>query len=291
MQDLKGTIVRITTKDRLELHGLLFEPSKRTTNALVHVHGWVGNFYENKFIDYITREAISRGFAFLTFNNRGAGIINDFIKREKTKIEYIRIGGSLEEFEDCVLDIKAAVNFLSEKGYKKIILQGHSLGCQKITFYKYKTRDQRIKSLILLAPVDDIPFTKRRLKNNYAKALDVAKEMVKKSKSNNPVPKWVAFYPLLNAKMFLSVADPKSASGKIFDYSGELEEIKNMNCPILAIFGSNDEYQSNPDGKLKILKENVEDCDIKLVQGAGHGFVGFEGELSKLIGNWLKSHK
>ena len=91
----KAELVRIATKDGLELQGLLFEPKKKTSQALIHVHGWVGNFYENKFIDCIADEAVSNGLGFLTFNNRGAGIVNDFIKKKKSKIEYVRIGGSL----------------------------------------------------------------------------------------------------------------------------------------------------------------------------------------------------
>ena len=288
---MKISFQRITTGDGLELHGLLFEPNKKTTNVLIHIHGWVGNFYENKFIDCIAKEAASRGFAFLTFNNRGAGIVNDFIKRKKSKIDYVRIGGSLEEFKDCIFDIKAAVNFLSKKGYKRIILQGHSLGCQKTIFYKYKTEDKRVKGLILLAPVDDIGFTKEQLKNKYKKALKIAKQMVEKGKGDKFVPKWMEFYPLLSAKMFLNIADPKSASGRIFDYSGNFKEIQSINCPKLAVFDSKDDYQSDSGEKLEILKENIKDCDIKLVQNAGHGFVGFEEKLSKLIGNWLKAQK
>lgn len=91
-------------------------------------------------------------------------------------------------------------------------------------------------------------------------------------------------YLLLNAKMFLSVIDLESSSERIFNYSGKLTEIKNINCSILAIFGFKDEYQSNSGGKLKILKENVKDCNIKLVKNAGYGFIGFEERLSKLVG-------
>jgi len=280
---------RITTKDGLELHGLLFEPNRRTNKALIHIHGWVGNFYENKFIDYIAKEVASKGFSFLTFNNRGAGIINDFIKRDKSKVSYARIGGSLEEFKDCVFDIKAAVDFLSKKGYEKIALQGHSLGCQKATFYKYKTKDKRIRSLVLLAPVDDVAFTKNTFKNKYKEALKIAREMVKRGRDNNPVPKWMAFYESLNASMFLNVADPESASGRIFDFSGKLKEIKNVNCPVFVVFGSKDNYQANPEEKLNILRKNVENCNVKLVKNADHGFIASERKLSKLIANWLKS--
>jgi pimeloyl-ACP methyl ester carboxylesterase len=284
---MKVSFQRLTTKDGLELHGLLFEPDKKTTKAIIHVHGWVGNFYENKFIDYIAKEAISKGFALLTFNNRGAGIVNDFIKRKGKKLSYVRIGGSLEKFEDCIFDIKSAIDFLSKNGYKKIVLEGHSLGCQKATFYKYKTKDKRVQRLILLAPVDDVSFTKSAFKSKYKESLKIAREMIKKGKGDRPVPKWMAFYELLNAKMFLNVADPESTSGSIFDFSGDLKEIKNVNCQVLVIFGSKDDYQSSPEEKLRLLKRKVKNCDIELVRNAGHGFTGFEDKLSKLIANWL----
>lgn len=287
MKQLKGELVRITTKDALELQGLLFEPERKTTSALIHVHGWIGNFYENKFIDFIANETVSKGFTFLTFNNRGNGIITDLIKREKSKVNYVRVGGSLERFEDCVLDIQAAIDFLSERGYEKIILQGHSLGCQKITFYQNKTRDKRIKGLILLAPVDDVGFTKELLKDKYQKSLNVARKMVEDGRSDEAVSKEMAFYPLLSARMFLNVASPTSSSGRIFNYSGALKEIKSIACPKLAIFDTEDKYQSNPNGKLKILKDNLKNCRIQLIENAGHGFVGFEEQLSNSIGKWI----
>lgn len=41
--------------------------------------------------------------------------------------------------------------------------------------------------------------------------------------------------------------------------------------------------------KLKIIEENIKDCDVKLVENTGHGFVNFEEKISKLAGNWLKT--
>ena len=293
MKSLKGELVRITTKDELELPGLLYEPGKRTTYALIHVHGWNGNFYENKFIDFIARESVANGHAFLTFNNRGTGFIVDLIRR-KRKVEYVKIGGSVEKFEDCIIDIKAAVDFLNKRGYKKIILQGHSTGCQKIAFYQYRTNDQRVKGLIELAPVDDVALVKRLLGKKYEKSLKISKSMVKRGEGEEPIPKWISFTNsygkiiMLTARRYLSIADPTTTGGRIFNYSGKLKEIKSVNRPIFAIFGSKDEYEYRPEEKLKILKKNVKKCDIRLIKNAGHGFVGFETELSKSVSSWIK---
>jgi pimeloyl-ACP methyl ester carboxylesterase len=285
---MKISFQRIITKDGLELHGLLYEPNKKTDKVLIHVHAWVGNFYENRFLDLIAKEAVSSGFAFFAFNNRGAGIVTDFIKRNKSGFKYERIGGSLEKFEDCILDINAAIDFLDRKGYVSVVLEGHSTGCQKITYFKYKTDNKKIEGLIELSPADDIAVSKRILKERYSEALSVARKMVKNSKGNNSVPKWMAFYPLLSANTFISVADPESSSGRIFDYSGGLKEIKNLNCPILAILGSKDEYQDDPQGKLKILNKQAKECSVEILLNASHWFVGHEAVLAKLIGIWLK---
>lgn len=67
--NIKGELIRITIDDGLELQGMLFEPKKKSDQAVIRIHGWTGNFYENIFIDAIAKEITSKGFAFLTFNN------------------------------------------------------------------------------------------------------------------------------------------------------------------------------------------------------------------------------
>lgn len=287
-QKILGELVRITTKDGLELHSLLFEPKIKTDKVLIHVHGWTGNFYENKFIDFIAKEAISKGFAFLTFNNRGAGMVQEFIKRNKSQVKYKKIGGSLEKFEECLLDISAAVNFIASRGYNKIVLEGHSSGCQKIVFYQYKSKDKKIKGLVLLAPVDDVGFTKRHFARKYKKALAIARKLANKN-TQAMVPQWMAFSPMFSAGVFLTVADPNSLSGRIFDYSGRLAEIRSMHLPVLAIFGSEDDYQIDPDEKLGVLRKRLKECDTILIKQGTHGFVGCEKELSVSIGKWLEN--
>lgn len=290
MRGLKGELIRFDTKDGLELQGLLFEPDTKTKNILIHVHAWMGNFYENKFLDYIAKESVSNNLAFLTFNNRGNGIITDILKSGAQKGDYKRIGGSLEKFEDCISDISAAIDFASKRGYDKIILEGHSLGCQKVAFYKYETGDKKVIGEIHLAPVDDIEYVKRLLGDKYKHSLKIAEDMVKNGLHDKPVPKEMAYYPLMPARRWLDVSSTKTRHGSVFNYSGELKEIKSAGCPILAIFGSKDDYESEPEKKLEILKSEVKNCDTKLFRGANHWFSGYENELAKLISGWIKSN-
>ena len=289
MSNLKGELVRIKTQDNLELHGILFEPNQKSTTALIHVHGWTGNFYEDIFIECIAKALISK-VALLTFNTRGAGHVQEFIKRKSSKIDYVKIGGSLEIFEDCILDIGSAIHFLSRRGYKSVILQGHSTGCQKVTFYKYKIQDKRVKGLILLEPTDDPSIVKKMLGKRYSKALEIAQEMIKDGRENKPMPISIQFGTMLSAQKFLSISDPNTIEGRLFNYSGKLKEIREIKCPVLAVFGSNTEYQKNPVKSLEILKRKMKRCDTTLIRDTNHWFVNHETELGKFICMWIKSN-
>ncbi len=286
---LRGELARIETKDFLELQGLLFEPGKKSSKAIIHVHGWTGNFYENKFLEFIAKEAVLKGFAFLTFNTRGAGHVQEFIRQKGSKPECVKIGGSLEKFEDCLTDIEAAINFLEKRGFDRFVLQGHSTGCQKAAFYMLKTKDRRAKGLILLEPTDDPSVSRRFLGNRYQEAMEIARKMVKEGKENAPMPEWLPFGVMLSAQKFLSMSDPNSAEGELFNYSGELKKAGQIDCPVLAIFGENTEYQEKPGEKLELLKEKMQNCETKLFENTNHWFYGREAQLAKTICQWAES--
>ncbi len=290
MAGIKCELVRIETKDNLELQGLLYEPKIKTGKILMHTHAWIGNFYENLFIDYIAKEAIAKGFAFLTYNNRGAGIITDFIKKEKEKRAYFRSGGSIEIFEDCIIDISAGIDFVSQRGYKQIILEGHSLGCQKIAFYESKKNDRRIKAIVLLSPIDDIAYVRRLLGDKYDSLLKTAQEMKEKGDGNNLIPQNMAFYPLMSVNRYLDLMDPATTHGNILNYSDNLKEIKKISKPILAIFGSNDDYENQPQKTLALIEKKLR-WDTCLIQNTDHWFFGQEEKLSNSIFSWIEQGK
>ncbi len=281
---MQSELIRFKTKDNLKLQGLLYEPKQETNKAIIHVHGWIGNFYENTFIDSIANSALQKNIAFFTFNNRGAGIVTEFIRNDKRE----NIGSSLEIFEESIFDIEEAVNFMQKKGYKEIILQGHSLGCQKIIYRQNSKKDRRIKGLILLSPVNDVEFVSKKIlgKSKYKKSIKIAKEMIQNGKGQDAVPGWMQFYPLLSANMFIQVSDPASTSGKIFDYSGELIELKNIETPVLAIFGSKDNYQIEPAEKLEFLKNTI-GCSTFLMNNSDHWFTSHERVLAKNVLQWI----
>ncbi|MGA5262997.1 alpha/beta hydrolase [Streptomyces griseoincarnatus] len=133
------------TEDGLELHGVLVPPTDRSFATLVHVHGKCGNFYQNYFIRVFAEECARRGLGFLAMNTRGRDCLADMLVGESV----MYLGGSLERFEDCLLDIDLMYGMAAQNS-DSVILQGHSFGCEKVLHYASQ-RDPRVP-LVLLSP-------------------------------------------------------------------------------------------------------------------------------------------
>lgn len=284
----ESLLVRLKTSDGLELQGLLFEPRGAGGAIVIHVHGWTGNFYENLFLDNIAKELNSRGISFLTFNNRGAGHIQEFLARKKDSLKCVKIGGSLERFEDCILDINSSVSFARKRGYRKIILQGHSTGAQKSAFYIIRKGAADMAGLVLLEPTDDPWVMKNLLGKKYSRLLRLAKDNVESGKPSTPIPE--KYFPygfgIISSARFLSMSQPTTNEEKLFSYSGNLSEIRRIKVPIFVVFGSNTEWQKNYLKAIGRMKSAAIDCEAKVIRGANHLFSGHEGALGRAVAAW-----
>ncbi|MBS3141400.1 DUF1749 domain-containing protein, partial [Candidatus Woesearchaeota archaeon] len=146
---MQGTIVEIKTPDKLPLYGL-YNKVNKSKSILINIHGTASNFYENYFMMPLVKLLEKEGISSLSTNNRGASVMQ----------VYPHAGAAIEHFEDCVLDIDAWVDYALSQGYKKIILQGHSLGTEKVVYYMNKGKNVRnINAIILLAPADSYGHT------------------------------------------------------------------------------------------------------------------------------------
>lgn len=144
-QEANLRLVQFEATDGLRLNGLLADAGSDIT--IIHIHGKGGNFYENNFVRKMYSEYPKMGFNFLAFNNRGHSTYVEAY--HSGQITYV--GSAVEEFKDCLLDLDAAIKFAHTIG-QRVVLQGHSFGCEKITFYALYW-DASVP-LVLLSPCD-----------------------------------------------------------------------------------------------------------------------------------------
>lgn len=292
---MKTTFNRIYTSDGLELHGLLYEPDEETKSVLVHVHGMGGNFYENKYLDFIAKKLTDDGFAFCVFNNRGCEFIKDTYRIvDEKEPELVRVGTTYEKFEESVLDIKAFIDFAEQRGFSDIHLSGHSLGCPKTAYYMAETSDERIKSLLLLSPSDMLGLV-RSNKEQFEKDITEAKKLVSENKGEAILSDWVwGEYPV-SASAYLSLFDD-GAKDAIFNFHNsedKLEVLGKIKVPTYAVMGTKDDALVVP------IEETFSRLEASLISSpkkktevlgdANHGYRGHEQEIANAVSGWLMS--
>ena len=282
---MKQELVRIKSIDGIEMPGILYSPDNDVNKIVIHVHGLNGNFYENRFIDDIAKAYTDCGYAFLTFNNRGRDFITELLKGD----DFVIIGGSLERFKDCILDLDGVINWVKDKGYNEIVLEGHSYGCNKVLYYYSHKKSDLIKKIVLLAPCDIPSECKKFLsKEEYDKARDDSTRLVQEEKefelidfsvmANGKIAAGTYYYDFLpgGEDDFIRYADGED---------GKSEILSSINVPTLIIFGDVDEcvLTQSMDVVKKFLTNNIKNCDIQIIPGADHSYTGKYDDLGKII--------
>ncbi|RPJ37007.1 MAG: alpha/beta hydrolase, partial [Deltaproteobacteria bacterium] len=142
---MKYPIVKTITGDHLELFGILAEADGEKDIVLVNIYGTSGCFYIEEYASFLVEELPALGISALFTNNRGSHVME----------AWQQSGAALEMFEDCVLDIDAWIRYVLSLGYRRIILQGHSLGTEKVVYYLNRGNPPPAVAALILLGVSD----------------------------------------------------------------------------------------------------------------------------------------
>lgn len=290
------SIEKFSATDGTLLYGLLAMPGHgRPRTALLHVHGLTGSFYGSTAVEELSVAVTRQGIAFFSIETRGSYSIKEFTKRKGAKETDFIAGGALEKFEDCAYDIEGAVRFLVHHGFKRVILEGHSTGCQKAVYYSATQMNRAVKALVLLAPVDDTNFDRAKLGRKYDSVIRKARLLAGSGRyALMPIGKDP--YTVVGASRLLSTADPKNVEARTLNYSlRPMGYIARIRVPILAVFGTDDSYMAvagiDPKFAIERLRENCPRAvDSLIINGTDHGFTGKRRLLARKVAEWASVH-
>jgi pimeloyl-ACP methyl ester carboxylesterase len=284
-------LVGTKTDDGLSLAGLLVEASAKGA-IIVHVHGMQGNFYE--YAEPYAKAYAEKDIAFLTGENRGAYIIKQFDVAGGVKT----IGGAYEVFEECVHDIKAWVDYAEQLGYTNIWLSGHSLGTMKVAYYMHKTKDPRVKGVILLSPADNQGLVRDPVgAADHAICYPEAQELQATGSGHQLLSHMLWGDKVLSADTYINLFSEESATNifHYYDPSRSWEVVSSLSVPVIAFTGTKDDGivpVIDPHQAMTMLEQrltSVSRAKTLVLDGAEHSFVGYGNKIVDPVAEFISA--
>jgi pimeloyl-ACP methyl ester carboxylesterase len=297
------SLVHFEATDGVGLAGLLYEPTRKSDDVVVWLHGNGDSsvFYSSR--SNMLGEAITeRGTAFLTFNNRGAYMLKRLRQRKGAKKTSKLFGMSHELIRDCIYDIDGAVRYCRSLGYKRVHLVGHSTGANKICVYNFYKPRNPIASYLVLAGGDDSGLYRKQWGvAKFQRVLARCRTMLKARKGDDYVPAsltpflitWRSLHDTINPDgdynvfPYLEVMEKRFSRKPLFRH---FRSIKSK--PTLVLYGENDEYCFDDVPRcMEILREHAAGSRMSfaIMPDADHGFSGKERQLGQAVARWVRA--
>ena len=135
---MRQELVKVRTDDNVTLHGVVWTPAGgQATTGIVLAQGTSGEFYSDMLV-WLGDELAEAGYLVVSLNRRDHG----------SSFGY-------QTVEAAAMDHRYAIDLAAERGVEKVVTAGRSFGTVTSPYYVRATDDERVKAMILLAPVGD----------------------------------------------------------------------------------------------------------------------------------------
>lgn len=274
------------TEDGLKLPMVHFE-SKEKNICVICVHGMCGTIIDNYFATVWGKYLSSNNIGFIYEHNRGHSIENDIVMKDGS---FKRCGCMYEIFEDCIYDIDLAIKTAKEKGYKRIILLGHSYGCNKVIYYYYKKHPDILG--IILASAPDMIGSHILEQSDYNDLLNEAKNNIDNGEPTKLLHKMIEDYMYMSSQTYYNWFNKESNLNNlpVINNDNHWNQFESIDVPVFTFSGSSEEEYYL---KLDLLRDKAINCnnfEYKIVDNTGHTYRNKEKEIADLIINWINKN-
>ena len=291
-------LVSLTAEDG-EVHDALFEIDERAARArrrasgrsaaLVHVHGIMGNFLVGT-LRFYPAPLARAGFPVLVLETRMGNVGQLF-------------GQAI--FEEAVADVRAAVEWLRERGFDTIVLSGYSSGATLATRVAALHGEPDLAGLVCMANPWGLPESMRRRADRYGAtpAYEELTELVQGAIGDDPdAPEDDRLFVVEGSRG----PSRRPSDSEVYTYrtwwhsrgpaatsAMAHRQIGGVAAPILLVQGTADEVVElgEAEALARVAREaGNHDVTVVPVEGAGHSFAG--GEIASLdaVIAWLRDH-
>ena len=254
--------------------------------AIIWIHGWGVNFYSPTYVG-IGRALAERGYPCISGNTRMHDIGNVAGYRWGKRI---RGGGYWGVASEEVLDLAGWIDFAESRGFKRVILVGHSAGWAAVRAYQYERRDPRVAGMVLAS---GMVWAERQPTD--PELLAQARSLVAEGRGDDLLSLPGRSFPsFISAATFLDIHNTPSELYDFFGVETPNPGITRIDCPVLAFFGTDGDVGGEED--LKLLEsavarhlERPERVKTLMIYGADHMYAGEEGAVAQTIVDWADS--
>lgn len=279
-------LVNVQSEDGIPNGGAIFVPPKDSAKriAVIWIHGWGVNFYQPTYVK-IGRALAERGYTCIAGNTRMHDLGNVTWKGDKR----IRGGGYWGVASEQVRDIAAWIDFAEARGFKQVILVGHSAGWAAVTQYQAEKQDRRVVGVVV-ASASVYPATGPTDPDQIAQATRMMAEGRPDDLVRDPKRSFPSF---ISAATMLDIIN---SPPEFKDFFGTQTQTKNpgitrIRCPLLAFFGTRDDVGT--EATLKLLKSSIQRqssgpsrVDTVMIQNTDHMYTGEEAQVAQTITKW-----
>jgi pimeloyl-ACP methyl ester carboxylesterase len=279
-------LVQTTTRDGVRLDGaFLAAPSAPAVPAdtFCLVHGTGGNFYSSSLFDSLTERLFGLGCGVLRVNTRG----HDGISNALTQRGGRRQGAAYEAFDDCRHDIRAWVDWLVQRGVRRVSLLGHSSGAIKAIYTLAHDPQPAVTCLVALSP-PRLSYSRFCSSPQGPDFLATYRRAEKLVGAGQPAALLDVQLPL---PMVITAAGYAEKYGPQERYDF-VPLLRGVACPILVTLGElevekNMAFAGLPEA-LAPLTERNRRLSVVTVAGADHFYTGVCDDLLGRIEGWLR---
>lgn len=277
--------IGVETKRGTVLNGVLFNIEGADT-VLIAITGIHGNFYSNPFyynIGYTLNEG-GIDFIYAQTNDAFGEIQTINVKTGKEEI----IGSWNEDFNFTDEDIEAYLDYAEQKGYKHIILAGHSLGANKIIYYLSRNHDKRVEHFIFLSPAN----IKHLLSVVTEREKEIIKDYMKNGKENDIIPFYLLGWIRCTAKTAYGWVFNNILDNVHVESNGDFSQISKITHTGAMVIGTYDNFTyGDPSGFLKNINNHMQTAKenkLIFIERTGHTYQQKEQELADDLLNLIK---
>lgn len=274
---MQTEIHSVTTEDGVVLDFAFFPPKHADDVVFVITHG-VGNSFHASPIWTVGKELAARGFGAVITNNRGHDwVIQNFG-------DHRWLGAAFERIELSVLDFRAVFSWLEQRGHRRFVQAGHSLGGLKAAYMQAHAPHPGVIGLAMCSsprlPDDKVWIWERHMEIlNRCNALIAAGKgdelMMVEMPTNTPAMKG-----LMSAATYANKYGPNAPTTTL----NFAERIK---VPVLLLAGSNEKPQLSFSVDMEPALVNAPSVTRVEIEGADHLYSGRHFAVADTIATWL----